>query len=179
MAAAYLAKLEAGEAVSEAARTLTRSSAAMQELLNDLTDFNRTNLGLGLKLARSEVDLSGITGHELDLLRSAYPGRQITFASSGDTRGLWDGFRVRQIVRNLVSNAIAYGSRDAPVEVTLRGDASEARLDVSNRGHMEELHTIFEPLNRGAGRARNKAPEGLGLGLFIVREIARAHGGDV
>jgi len=177
--ASYLAKLNAGEAVSEAAATLVRSGAAMQELLNDLTDFNRTNLGLGLKLVRSDIDLAQVAERELQLVRAAYPQRQIAFSATGDSRGKWDGARLQQVIRNLVSNAIAYGSSDAPVHVTLRGEPGEVRLEVNNSGHIEEVRAIFEPLNRGATRKSRKSPDGLGLGLFIVREIVRAHGGHV
>lgn len=182
MTASYLSALNAGEDVSEAAARLIRSGASMQALLDDLTDFNRTNLGLGLKVEPSETDLAKAAGDELELLRAAYPDRQIEFAASGDTRGRWDAARVQQILRNLVSNAVRYGSPDMPVRVTLRGEPSGALLEVSNSGHIDpsEVSQIFDPLRRGAAeRASHGAREGLGLGLFIVREIANAHGGEV
>lgn len=180
--ASYLSALNAGEEVSEAAARLIRSGASMQALLEDLTDFNRTNLGLGLKVDPSEIDLAKAAEDELEQLRAAHPDRQIEFAASGDTRGRWDAARVQQILRNLVSNAIRYGSPDMPVRVTLRGEPSGVRLEVSNSGHIDpsEVDQIFDPLRRGAAeRASHEARDGLGLGLFIVREIAKAHGGEV
>jgi signal transduction histidine kinase len=182
MTAAYLGDLNAGHDVSEAAATLIRSGHSMQALLDDLTDFNRTNLGMGLNVVPHEVDLAQAAGDELEVLRAAHPQRRIEFAASGDNRGQWDAARMRQLIRNLVSNAIIYGSPHMPVRVTLRGEQSEVRLEVSNSGRMDpsQLPRIFDPLSRGAvQRASDKAPGGLGLGLFIVREIARAHGGEV
>ncbi len=182
MTAKCLAALHAGDAVSEAADLLMRSGKSMQALLEDLTDFNRTNLGLGLKVVPSEVDLAKAADEELEQLRAAHPRRQIEFVSTGNTHGRWDGPRVQQILRNLVSNAIQYGSPDMPVRVTLRGEGPEACLEVTNAGHIEpsEVARLFDPLRRGgAERSSREAREGLGLGLFIVREIAKAHGGDI
>jgi signal transduction histidine kinase len=182
MTASYLGELNAGDAVSEAAANLIRSGASIQALLDDLTDFNRTNLGLGLKVEPDDVDLAQAVDDELRQLRAAHPKRRIEFAASGDTRARCDSARVQQLIRNLVSNAIAYGASDAPVRVVLRGDAPEIRLEVTNVGHIDasEVERIFDPLNRGGEqRVIPGAQDGLGLGLFIVREIARAHGGEV
>lgn len=182
MTASHLAVLNAGDEVHEAAARLIRSGASMQALLDDLTDFNRTNLGLGLKVVPYEMDLEKAAADELDQLRAAHPHRRIEFAASGDTRGRWDGVRVQQVLRNLVSNAIRYGAPDGAVRVSLRGEQPEVRLEVSNSGHINpsEIRELFDPLRRGAAeRASHRARDGLGLGLFIVREIARAHGGEV
>ncbi len=182
LTASHLAALNAGQEISEAAARLIRSGSSMRALLDDLTDFNRMNLGLGLKVVRHETDLAQAAEDEVDQLRAAHPRRRIEFAVSGDTRGWWDGTRVQQLLRNLVSNAIKYGAPDTPVCVNLRGEETEVQLEISNCGHMNssELHEIFDPLRRGAAeRASQPAQDGLGLGLFIVREIAKAHGGDV
>ena len=182
LTAKHLARLHAGDAVSEAAALLIRSGASMQALLDDLTDFNRTNLGLGLRVVRSDIDLAQAADTELEQLRAAHPDRRIEFAASGDNRGQWDGPRLQQVLRNLVANAIAYSSPKTPVRVTLRGERSDVLLEVSNSGHVDPsvLRQMFEPLRRGADDSvKLTVPDGLGLGLFIVREIAKAHGGDV
>jgi signal transduction histidine kinase len=183
MTASHLAALNAGEQVSVAAARLIRSGASMQALLDDLLDFNRTNLGLGLNIVPAEIDLRPVVADELEQLRGAHPHRRIELTATGDTRGRWDAARMQQLLRNLVSNAITHGSPTAPVRVTLRGEDAEVRLEVANSGpdiDASVLSQMFDPLERGPRRDDIQDPRGgLGLGLFIVREIARAHGGEV
>lgn len=181
--ASCLAALNAGEQVSAAAARLIRSGAAMQALLDDLVDFNRTRLGLGIRVVPSDMDLAAAVADELEQLRGAHPDRRIELAATGEHRGRWDGARVQQLLRNLVSNAIRYGYPDTPVRVALRGEGADVRLEVTNQGptiEPSELSQLFDPLTRGPARGdSHDARSGLGLGLFIVREIARAHGGEV
>ncbi|HET8635782.1 MAG TPA: sensor histidine kinase, partial [Acidobacteriaceae bacterium] len=106
-----LAALNAGEQVSAAAKRLIGSSEAMRTLLDDMVDFNRTQLGLGMNVAPSEIDLAAALADELEQFRAAQPGREIKLTVTGDNRGRWDGARLQQLVRNLVSNAIKYGRR--------------------------------------------------------------------
>ena len=181
MTASHLAALNAGAEVSEAAVRLIRSGASMKALLDDLVDFNRTKLGLGINIARANVDLAEAFADELEELRGAYAGRRLDLEVVGDTRGLWDGLRLQQLLRNLVSNAIKYGEPDAPVRVVLTGEEADVRIEVVNRGPTIErsaLDQIFDPLTRGPEQ-RHDTDDGLGLGLYIVREVARAHGGEV
>lgn len=181
--ASYLAALNAGEQVSVSAARLIRSGASMQALLDDLVDFNRTNLGVRIKVVPSDTDFAAIVDDELEQLRGAHPNRRIELAATGDTRGRWDGSRLQQLLRNLVSNAIKFGLPDTPIRVALRGEEADVRLEVTNSGppiDPSTLSQIFDPLQRGLARGETEeAPEGLGLGLFIVREIAEAHGGEV
>lgn len=181
--ASYLAALSAGEQVSEAAEILIRSGTSMRTLLDDLVDFNRTKLGLGINVTPSDIDLAAVIADELKQFRGTNPNRQIEFAATGDTCGWWDGRRLQQLLRNLVSNAIRHGATDAPVRVALRGEEAEVSLEVANSGATIDpsaANEMFDPLKRGSAQDRSSdAQEGLGLGLFIVREIARAHGGEV
>jgi len=182
LTASYLSGLNAGQEISQAAGTLIRSGASMQALLDDLMDFNRTRLGLGIRIAPSYVDLGRAVTDELVQLRAAHPGRKIELTTSGDTCGHCDKARVQQVIRNLVSNAIKYGSHEDTIRVTVRGEQSKLHLEVSNSGSIElsEIREIFGPLKRGEkGQADRDLRDGLGLGLFIVREIVTAHGGGV
>jgi signal transduction histidine kinase len=181
--ASYLADMNSGEQVSLAAARLMRSGASMQALLDDLVDFNRTKLGLGLSVVPSDIDLAAVVADELEQLRWAHPERRIELAATGDLRGRWDGTRLQQLLRNLVSNAIQYGSPGTPVRVALHGDEASVRLEVTNSGPTIDpsaLGEIFDPLRRCSPQGEGKDARGsLGLGLFIVREIAGAHGGRV
>ena len=183
MTASYLAALNAGANVSEAAARMIRGGTALKALLDDLVDFNRTKFGLGINITLADVDLAAVFADELELLRGAHPGRRLELEVVGDTRGRWDGPRLQQLLRNLVSNAIQYGTPDAPVRVVVVGKATDVRFEVTNSGPAIEqpaLDQIFDPLKRGpvAGKSHN-TDGGLGLGLYIVREIARAHGSEV
>jgi signal transduction histidine kinase len=183
MTASHLAALNAGTEVSEAASRLIRSGACMKALLDDLVDFNRTQLGLGINIALADVDLAAVFADELEQLRGAHPARRLDLEVVGDTRGRWDGLRLQQLLRNLVSNAINYGAPGAPVCVVLTGEEADVRLEVTNSGPAIErsaLDQIFDPLKRGPAHPDSQNTDsGLGLGLYIVREVARAHGGEV
>jgi len=180
--ASYLSALNAGEQVSVAAARLIRSGVSMQALLDDLVDFNRTRLGLGVKVAPTDIDLAAVVADELEQLRGAHPNRRIELAATGDNRGRWDGPRLQQLLRNLVSNALQYGAVNTPVRVALCGEEAEVRLEVVNSGPAIEpsaLSQVFEPLKRGSAQGDGQEGQGgLGLGLFIVGEIAKAHGGE-
>jgi signal transduction histidine kinase len=177
MTAHYLGQLNAGSDVSAAAGRLIRSGAHLQALLDDLVDFNRTNLGLGISVVPSPLDLGAICAEELGQLRAAYAGTRLELEVEGDCQGFWDGRRVRQVLGNLVTNAIHYGAQDVPVRVGVVGEKTEVRIEVSNSGpriDAETLGQLFEPLKRGTTKEPHR---GLGLGLYIVREIAKGHGG--
>ncbi|RZF31409.1 sensor histidine kinase [Paraburkholderia sp. UYCP14C] len=181
--ASYLAALNAGEQVSTAAGRLIRSGARMQALLDDLTEFNRTQLGLGISVAPTHVNLADVLSDELDALRATHPDRQIELQVTGDLKGVWDSQRLQQLLGNLVLNAIKYGAPDTPVRVTVTGDATQVRIDVCNHGAAIESATlahIFDPLIRGPNRQNEDEMAGnLGLGLYIASEIAKAHHGAI
>ncbi|CAE6853072.1 sensor histidine kinase [Paraburkholderia aspalathi] len=181
--ASYLAALNAGEQVSGAAGRLIRSGGRMQALLDDLCDFNRTRLGLGINVIPTSVNLADVFGDELDELRAIHPDRQIELHVSGDSQGVWDGQRLQQLLGNLVLNAIKYGAQNTPVLVTVTGDITHVRIEVSNRGPAIESATLahmFDPLMRGADRqGKYERSSNLGLGLYIASEIAKAHHGEI
>jgi signal transduction histidine kinase len=124
MTASYLAVLNIDDKVSEAAGRLINSGRHMQALLDDLLDFNRTSLGLGINITPSDVDLGQLFASELEQLRAPNPGRRIDLEVRGDTCGSWDSKRLQQLLGNLVRNAIQYGAPDAPVYVDLSGDTA-------------------------------------------------------
>ena len=137
MTASYLAALNAGTEVSEAAASLIRSGASIKALLDDLVDFNRTKLGLGINIILANVDLAAVFADELEQLRGAYPGRRLELKVAGDTRGRWDGLRLQQLLRNLVSNAITYRAQEraGPCGAYGRGGRRSLRGRQQRAGH--------------------------------------------
>jgi signal transduction histidine kinase len=120
---------------------------------------------------------------EIEQLRVAYPGRSIALEANGDASGVWDINRLNQLLGNLVANAIKYGAFGSPVRIVLNGLPTEVRFAVHNHGSKIEesmLAQIFEPLKRGSDNQFVSGSEGsFGLGLYIAREIAMAHHGDI
>jgi signal transduction histidine kinase len=146
----------------------------MGGLVADLLENGR-GAALGLPVSTEPVDLRVICRELLDEVRAANPSRRIDVVLDGDLTGMWDPARLGQALSNLVTNAIAHGSGDVRVVVARNGD--EVELAVSNEGDpipADVLPVIFDPLAR-----RRRGLGGLGLGLAIVREVARAHGGVV
>lgn len=161
---------------------IIRSGRRMSRLLDDLLDYSRTSLGMGIRIARTQGDLQEAVHEEIDLLREALPGVNITFEADGSTQGPFDISRVREALSNLVTNAAKYGAGGADVIVSLTGDEEQVELVVRNQGPTlspASLNKLFEPLSRGPSPATTGEETSLGLGLFIVREIAKAHGGEV
>lgn len=183
MVASYLKDLRVGADISTVLPVLTSATKEMSLLLDDMIDLKRTMLGMGIKIALADIDLATAFANELELLRAAHPDRRLALEVVGNTFGRWDGPRLQRVLRNLVSNAIKYGTQDSPVRTVIDGNATELRIGVTNKGptiQREDLEHIFDPFKRCCAAEPSKASDtSLGLGLFIVREVARAHGGSV
>jgi sigma-B regulation protein RsbU (phosphoserine phosphatase) len=177
---AYL--LERGELTANQRTVLGRihnSTGRAQRLIADLLDFTLARIGEGLTLTRSQVRLHQLVSESVDELAVAFPGRVIEHRRIGDGECFADADRLIQLIGNLVGNAVAYGAPDRPVVVTSTVTPEAIALSVHNEGTPippSVQPTLFEPMIRGAS---GKGSRGVGLGLFIVREIARAHDGGV
>ena len=183
LTAKALSMMDAGTAVATCVARLLKSTGSLKALLDDLLDFNRTRLGLGITISPAAVDLAEAFSAELEQLRVAYAGRSILVEANGDVSGVWDINRLNQLLGNLVVNALKYGAFGSPVKVVLNGLPGEVTFAVHNHGPKIEpsmLAQIFEPLKRGSdGQSFSATDESMGLGLYIAREIANAHGGDI
>jgi signal transduction histidine kinase len=181
LTASYLSRLNAGEEVSASAQRLIDSGSRMRSLLDDLVDFNRTRLGLGIRVTPGPVDLAKTFTRELDQLRFANPGNPIELEIEGDVAGHWDEGRLLQVLSNLVLNAVKYGTSKTPIRVRLTGVADCVNFEVVNAGSFaaDDAARVFQPLQRGADSDAVEGSENLGLGLYIAREIALAHGGQI
>lgn len=158
---------------------MQRSVKRMAELVDNLMDFARGRLGAGLAVSpREQDDLGEQLGHVVAEL-AATSTCAVTYDADLRAPVVCDASRVAQLLSNLLANALKYGDPQQGVRVVARSDAAGFELSVANGGGAippEVRDRLFEPYFRGA-TPRNQ--EGLGLGLYIVTEIARAHGGTV
>jgi signal transduction histidine kinase len=159
---------------------LGRQVRRMKTLLDSLLEYTRSSLGVGMALHLQAADLTTACSEEVELQRAAYPDARIAFHAHGPAEGAYDDSRVREALGNLVSNAVKHGDAGGNITVRVHGAASGVAISVENAGELapESIDQLFEPLRRGrTGPGPDRT--NLGLGLFIARQIARAHGGDV
>jgi sigma-B regulation protein RsbU (phosphoserine phosphatase) len=178
MAAAVLARGELSPAQQRLIGSITRSTERATRLIADLLDFTQARLGAGLPVERRPIDLHETVEEAVEELRLLYPDRTLEFRRTGGGACTADANRLIQLIGNLVSNAMTYGARAAPVTVHSTIEAASFAIAVHNLGPTiapEAQATLFQPMTRGTHEA--SASRSVGLGLFIVREIARAHGG--
>jgi len=160
-------------------RILT-SGERMTRMIDQLLDLTRARAGGGIHLDRTAADLGDLCSQAIGELELTYPSWKIERQVIGHQSGLWDADRLLQVISNLVCNAGQHGPPDGTILVTLDGRRDDwVTLRVHNDGRIPNsvLPTLFDPF-RGT-RHRREQSRGLGLGLFIVREIAHAHGGTV
>ncbi|WP_394829874.1 sensor histidine kinase [Pendulispora albinea] len=150
-------------------------------LIEELLDFTQARLGGGLKIHRAPTDMTAIARQVIDETEPAYPGRCIRLETEGDVDGDWDEERLAQIFSNLLANALAHSPEDAAITVRTWTRDGEAFTSVHNGGPAideEAMGQLFEPFRRGEKRTARSGKH-LGLGLYIVQQIVRAHGGRV
>jgi signal transduction histidine kinase len=155
------------------------SVVRMHGLINNMLDFARGRLGEGLTIERGEETVEPILRQVIDEMRAVWPDRAIEsrFALTEPVRA--DRARLAQLFSNLLSNALTHGKPTGPVRVAARAEDRQFELSVTNEGEPIPEQTqsrMFEPYYRGVSASGR---QGLGLGLFIAAEIARAHGGTL
>jgi signal transduction histidine kinase len=172
---------------ADASRKTSRISAsvmAMAGMINDLLDFTSTGLGARIPLSPEAMDLKRLCQEVVEEMRAAHPTRTLRFQPpGGDLTGTWDAARLRQVVSNLLGNALQHGG-GGPVDLTVSAEDADVHVAVRNEGAPiphDDLATIFDPLVRGStpDSQNQRRPGSLGLGLYIAREVATAHGGSI
>jgi signal transduction histidine kinase len=162
-----------------AVQRITRSAERMGRMIADLLDFTRGRLGGGIPLKPQPANLRQICRHVLEELEAAHPGREVRLEAEGNFLGEWDADRLAQLVGNLGKNSLDYSPEETPVDFRLHDESETVRLEVHNLGApipADQLPHLFEPFRRGTLDERPSS-RGLGLGLYIVQQIVRAHGG--
>jgi signal transduction histidine kinase len=167
---------------AETVAQISTSAKAMAEMIADLLDFAGAALTGTIPIAPAPMDMRSVCEEVVHELEAAHPGSTVHLNLEGDLRGKWDPHRLRQVIGNLVGNALQHG--DGTVNIAAVAEDRHTRLTVKNTGDPippDLLPTIFDPLVSGAASQarRNRRSASMGLGLYIARAIVSAHDGDI
>jgi signal transduction histidine kinase len=177
--ARMLTKEDQKEPASEILGLMQKSVARMSALIDKVLDFARGRLGSGITLKRSSQSLQPVLNQVIAELRAGSPGRKIETTFDLTRAVDCDGGRIAQLFSNLLGNAVTHGAADRPIRVRATTQDGKLELSVANAGEpipSEAMERLFQPFYR---LAEQGSQQGLGLGLYIASEIARAHGGRI
>ncbi|KIF60318.1 PAS domain-containing sensor histidine kinase [Pseudomonas fluorescens] len=159
---------------------ISSSTDRAHRMITGLLDFALARVGRGISVTRTAIDLHSVVALSIAELRVAFPGVDLKHHPVGQGNVELDADRIQQIIGNLVANSAAYGDLTKPITVFSSLDVNRASISVHNFGAPipeSARPKLFEPMTRGSDQdSQNRS---VGLGLFIVREIAMAHGGDI
>jgi signal transduction histidine kinase len=183
LAGETIVRLPEGRALRPAGRILS-SADRMTRMIEQLLDFARVRRGHGIPLDPRATSLGEVCRAVVQEIEDAHPQAYLRTREQGSLEGHWDPDRLAQVLSNLVVNAVQHGTGTSPIEVELDGTApGSVRVRVHNEGTVPPavLPGLFEAFKGkdGIDPTGRACRSGLGLGLFIAREIARAHAGDI
>ncbi len=172
------------EAETKAVARIAAAAHRMSGMVKDILDFTQTAMGVTLPINLAAADLGVIVRDIVAEVSALHPDSQIELTCEADLQGRWDEARIGQMLANLLANAVQHGTPRAPVRVVVRGDKDRVCVDVTNAGApipAEMRQNLFSPMRQSptAEADRLAGSSGLGLGLYITKEIALAHGGSV
>ena len=160
-----------------------RSAATMAGMVNDLLGLARTQLGDGIPIDRQNCDLLEMCHWAIEDANAVHPLAKFDLNAIGELIGLFDKARLQQLLTNLATNAAQYGAPGKAITIDIVGEKDRVLLKVQNQGAaipknaLPDLFTSLVQLPEQNGIARPRSS--LGLGLFIAKQIAVAHGGDI
>lgn len=172
-----------GTAQTEALHRARRSTERMNTMIDDLLDFTRTRMGAGVGIVIREMDVASVVREAVDEIAVAFPTHVFDAAIDASLPGPCDANRIKQVLGNLLANAVEHGRAGAPIRITAHGTATGIVIEVRNEGSVipsDDMAGIFGPFKRlrhGVAVAAN--PRHLGLGLYIADQIVTAHGGRI
>jgi signal transduction histidine kinase len=164
----------------ETLQGIQESTKQMSRLIEDVLDFARGRLGGGIHLTQERTDISPLVKQTIEeLSRAARRGRSIRLHDAGPRFARVDVVRFRQVLSNVIGNALQHSPEVEPVDVKVDETAGLVRIAVKNGGPpipAEIMGNLFSPFHR---EVAGKKKSGLGLGLYIASEIVRAHDGNI
>ncbi len=171
-----------GKPITPVLDRMTSSVRRMSRIVDQLLDVTRASLGAGIEIQPATVDLKPLLESVVEEVKTMHPSAQLTLRCIDKIVGHWDPERLAQVVSNIASNAAHYGRPLAPISIDVTAEGAQARIAIHNvnREHPISAHvlaTLFDPHRRGSESHRNTS--GLGLGLYIVKQIVDAHQGSV
>jgi len=175
-------QIEANPDAKSVVKRIVSSANRMMRMVDQLLDVTRARLGDGIPVTPRKMQLLPLLRSVVEELALAYPKARFELNARDEVRGVWDPDRLGQVVSNVMSNAVHYGREGEPIVVTVASSTTDATITVRNKLRdapipPEVLATLFAPYRRGRDNEHNS--KGLGLGLYIVAEIIRAHGGTI
>ncbi len=172
------------EKQQELTSQIVSSSSRVSDIVTNLLDLTSARAGTGLPILRAVMDIGILARQVVEETQIQHPDRPILLEITGDVQGEWDATRIGQLFSNLISNAVQYGTKTAPIDVMVRGDRLEVKISIHNDGDPippTQLTTLFHSFTRGKsdGNQTGGVTSNIGLGLFITKEIVLAHGGTI
>jgi sigma-B regulation protein RsbU (phosphoserine phosphatase) len=170
---------EMDEAHTEPLKTVADALGRADDRLREMLDFMVSSSAGGLRIVPRRLDLKVLCERVIDTIQRDHPEHAIVFACESRVDGQWDPDRIASLLFRLVMNAIQHGVAGRVIRVALEARAEHVVLEVHNQGSPlgdDIMRRLFEPF---AGARATGAAHGLGLGLYLSREIVRAHGGRI
>lgn len=161
---------------------IAESAEQIRDMVEDLLDVVKTKLGGSLPITTESVDLAHLCHRAVNEIRIAHPSVNFQTNVPAALFGTWDGGRLRQLLMNLLKNAVQHGDPSLPIALSAHLEGKQAVVKVHNEGKAIPAHLLpklFEPLTRGEHSPEYQRGASLGLGLYIAETIAAAHGGHI
>jgi signal transduction histidine kinase len=156
-----------------------RSVRRMKRMIDELLDFTRIRPETGMPIERARTDLAAIVRSCVSEVLLNHPEQQLELDIESSCEGNWDADRLAQVCSNLLNNAVEHSPSGSRIAVELRSNSGQAELRVTNHGVTIPsgiVSTLFQAYRRGPGK---RDRDGVGLGLYIVDQIVRAHEGSI
>lgn len=174
--------VRSGQLPREAVQPIVNSAGRIQSIVDLIVDFSHAQSDGVMPIHPQASNLRLMLDKVVAETQVRHAGAALKLNAPDKLEGVWDDARLAQLLSNLLENATSYGEPGRPITVSVKDEGNHICLSVHNFGKAiapQDRESIFEPRKRGMQADQKKAPNGLGLGLYISREILRAHSGTL